>query len=234
MKKILFAATAVACLSSSMAFAKTEGNYAGLSVINTNVKAGDYKSDGFTESNKDAFGLKNDDQFSLSTSYKYAFNFGGFFVAPGVLFDYANTSSKANENINDVDGSNTYSINQKSNFDINYRLGLRVDLGYDITDDIAAYVHTGVASSFYNAKSTTDFSITDNSTGDVIGQSSDLESASGHSIDLTYGLGFKYSVLKNLDLNLEYEASKMKMDLGEGSNQAFKLQVVRLGASYKF
>ena len=51
------------------------------------------------------FKIKDTDQISLGISYKHAFNFNNFFIAPGVFFDYSNLNAKEiNAQINTMFG----------------------------------------------------------------------------------------------------------------------------------
>ncbi len=114
MKKLLVAATVAGSLISSMAFAKTEGNYVGVDLLATKFReAFDKKESGL--------------DVGLGVNYKYAINFNNFFIAPGVYFDYNNADVSNNANKAELD----------------YSYGTKVDLGYDITDKIATFVSIG-------------------------------------------------------------------------------------------
>lgn len=113
--KLLTTASVIAVLASSAAYAATEGNYAGLNLIQSQFTTQQ------TQPTKGAKAYdKNNNGFGLS--YKYAFNMDGMFVAPGVYF-------------------NEYHGNK--NEGVRYGYGVRADFGYDINDKVAPYIVLG-------------------------------------------------------------------------------------------
>lgn len=210
MRKLFIATAVIGSLISSLANAKTEGNYVGIDLIQTETSA-DKTIDGTGSSSNDAaFKIKDADQISLGVNYKYAFNFNNFFVSPGIFFDYSDISAKDSAN---------------DEWNLDYRLGAKVDLGYDVTDKFAVFVNAGIVNNYY----TVDWK-----------SSSSVSKKSDSDLSLAYGLGVKYSVLDNLDASLGYEMSSFDMDSPDYPTMVGKerteidVQTIRVGASYKF
>ena len=128
MKKTLSLIAIVGSLLTTSAYAKTEGNYAGIDVLRTSAKH-KYESNGLTGSKFD------DSSIGVGVNYKHAFNFNQVFLAPGVFFDQLGTKSK------DSDGGKVSA---------SYRYGAKLDLGYDITDDFAIYFTNGFSNLLYS------------------------------------------------------------------------------------
>ncbi|MDA7705517.1 outer membrane beta-barrel protein [Rickettsiales bacterium] len=207
MRKLFITTAAVCSLMSSLASAKTEGNYVGIDLVQTQTSATKTKDGNGTTPNSTTFKVRDENNISLGLNYKYAFNFNNFFIAPGVLVDYANVS--AHDSVND-------------SWNLDYRLGLNIDLGYDITDKIAVFAKTGLVNNYYHV----------NWAGN--------KEKSGSDLSLSYGLGAKYSVLDNLDAVLSYETSSLDMEspnyvtkVGKETTR-FELDIIKIGASYKF
>jgi outer membrane autotransporter protein len=210
MKKLLIAATIIGSLASSLTNAKTKGNYVGLNIIKTDMQATQNTYNNVSTNN--GFKLADEDQISLGIDYKHAFNFGGFFVAPGGFFEYSNVSTK------DESGT-TYN----ADYNLNFRLGAKVDLGYDITDKFAAYTNLGLVANGYSY----DYKANNGSSLEL----------SDSAVALSYGLGVKYALRDNLDINIEYEVSEFEMDvsgLGNTETQDFDLEIIKVGAAFKF
>ncbi len=115
-KKLLAAASLVAVVSTSSAFAKTEGNYVGVDLLATQIKV--LNDDNARKSN---FG------YGVGLNYKHAFNFNNFFVAPGAFYNFNHAEVKA-------DGDKTK---------LEYSYGVKADFGYDINDKFAAFTTFG-------------------------------------------------------------------------------------------
>lgn len=78
---------AVLAALSTNAFAKTEGNYAGVNLSYTRAKPE---------------GLKNDSAIGYGLDYKYAVNMNNVFLAPGVFVERLNNSTKVAGTKNDL------------------------------------------------------------------------------------------------------------------------------------
>ena len=199
MKKLIITTALGTLLASSPALAKTEGNYVGIDLINSYVDNADF--DGVTH---------NDENLSFGVNYRYAFNFNNFFVAPEIFYDHNATKSNAS------DSSGT-----RYNDQLKYSYGVRLNVGYDITDKFALLARVGHSESRASFQEST-------STPQKSDQT--LET-------FIYGLGAKYSVTDNVDLNLAYDISQYgKSDDVFNTTDEFNqdYQVARVGVSYKF
>lgn len=130
MKKIIAVAAFAASLVASSAFAKTEGHFVGISLLKSSA------TNRFQDSGKDNTSISkfDDESYGVGVNYRHAFNFNGFFVAPGVFFDHLGLEST------DQNGGTVTT---------NSRYGSKLDLGYDINERIAAYVTNGLSSVKY-------------------------------------------------------------------------------------
>ena len=200
MKKLFITATVIGSVLSSLAMAKTEGNYVGVDVISTQVGLTDLSDKFFRYS-----------ETSAGVNYKYAFNFNNFFVAPGLFYNHNGVKA--------VSAENTDSLVQE----LKYSYGVKLDLGYDINDKVAAFVTVG------HSENRLHFSY--NTSGVV----NEAENATEEAF--LYGIGAKYSVTDHLDLNVGYEISQYGMS-NNLTNTTDKFspdyKVAKFGASYKF
>jgi opacity protein-like surface antigen len=130
MKKLITITALVTTFAASSAFAKTEGNYLGVSALRVSAD-NKYKSNDTTASNYSNF---KDSSMGYGVDYKYAFNFDKIFLAPGVFFDKLGVTAK------DQDGDSVSA---------NYRYGVKLDLGYDFNEKFSAYLSAGVANVNY-------------------------------------------------------------------------------------
>ena len=124
MRNLLIKIALFAFLIPSLANAKTEGNYVGIDLINS-------RTDHYSGID---YGVKDENQLSLSLNYKYGLNYNTFFVMPNVFLDYTNLTAK-DRNRND--------------WDFNYRYGVKFDVGFDLTDKFAAFGSLGLAATDY-------------------------------------------------------------------------------------
>ena len=178
-------------LATSPALAKTEGNYVGIDILQSSVK---HKY--FDESDKDkstGFGL----------NYKYAFNFDKIFLAPGVFTEKLGLKTRNK-------------IDQNATISTNYRHGVKLDLGYDITDNFSAYFTNGFASF--------DYKLDDN----------DGYSESKSIISYFYGAGLSYKILKNMAMNLEYNTQSPNFTNTYDVKLKSNAQIAKIGISYNF
>ena len=191
MKKLSIFAALLISLSSVSAFAKTSGNYAGIDLIYSEVELDQTSTST----------IRSGDQVSVGVNYKYAFNFDNFFVAPGVFFDYTNIGAKASNG---------------DEWDLDFRYGAKIDLGYDITDKFAAFVNVGAANNHYDARYTSGSKTSDSK------------------LEALYGIGVKYSATDDIDVGVSYEFSNLNVKDPLNNTVKFDLEVVRLGVSYNF
>jgi opacity protein-like surface antigen len=127
MKKILSVAAIIAVFANSSAFAKTKGNYVGVSLLNSSARYYSVDSEGKTPISKDS-------SLGFGLDYKHAFNFGNnVFVAPGVFFDKLGLNSKE----------------EGGDLKVNKRYGAKLDIGYDVTHNTAVYFTNGLSYTNY-------------------------------------------------------------------------------------
>lgn len=205
MKKLFITATIVASLFSSIASAKTEGNYVGVDVLRSSSSAGTSKwtdgSDNFISDSK----IKDSDQISLGVNYKYAVNFNNFFVAPVVFFDYTNISAK------DFVGDD---------WKLTARAGARLDLGYDVTDKIAVFVNAGLANNYYDV---------DWKSEGARKKDSDLSATFGA------GVKYSILDNMDVGLTYEKSEFEMESPVTPGKQLTkFDIDVIKVGAAFKF
>jgi outer membrane autotransporter protein len=209
-KKLFIAAIISTLLLGASANAKTEGSHIGLNLIKSDIKANELTLGGSEYLNSEGFLVRSEDKISFGLNYGYSFNFDNFFVTPSIFLDYSSLST-----VGDVPGG------AKTSFDLDYRIGAKANIGYDITDNISAYLIGGFAGNKY--KSNWAFN----------GNSSETRA---FDTSFLYGLGASYKISDNISANLEYERSEIDMEVTTlpDTNQNFDLQVIRVGVAYNF
>lgn len=204
--------------TSNIAKAETSGHYVGISLINslqeqlafdTQANPVAYHSSKYNYSNSISYGL----------NYRYAFNFGKFFVMPEIYYDYNDSNNNNFEKV----GANTYFTLSR----IKHSVGVKANIGYDFTDDIAGYVTFGHGEL----------------RADVDRGAFNGSGRASSRIILTdeyfvFGLGVKYSINDKFDLGLSYEALKeKKTDDLFNDTDTFRdpaLQITRINLLYNF
>jgi opacity protein-like surface antigen len=227
MKKTLSSIIIVISLFSSQAYAKTEGNYIGIDLLESTVKINSNSilaRDNIGSASPFYKFNKKESAYGLGVNYKYAFNFNNFFIAPSLSYDFLNNNIKMKYN----GFSNTlYSQNLK----LKYRLTTQANLGYDINNQFAIYIPTGV--SFFNYE----FNTSDTYFG---GNKHNIKT-SGYKTATFIGFGFSYQPIKNWVVNLEYnkyqnfKITSQNATLNGGQIVAkINLDLMKLGISYRF
>jgi opacity protein-like surface antigen len=204
MKKILIASVIVGSLITSVASAKTQGNYIGIDVIRSNSSFNQIEVNGF-ESERNIYNIQSNDQISYGLNYKYAFNFNNMFIAPGAFYE--------NTNLSMID-------KDQDTWEIETRNGIKVDIGYDFNDTIAAFGTAAIAQNNYNV----DWKSVGASNNDS-------------DISPSLGLGVKFSLTDHIAFNLAYELTTVEMEapsVGTTQTVSFDVDILKIGASYKF
>jgi len=148
----------------------------------------------------------------VGVNYKHAFNFDNVFLAPGVFFEHLGSKTKYRDEYFRTDAS------------IDYRYGAKLDLGYDIADNFAAYFTNGLSVVNYRFKDHFDN-----------GMFTDDVKKSGRKIGYFYGAGLSYKINKEFALNLEYNAQKSLLKIDNyGGKLSSKIRVAKIGVSYNF
>ena len=202
MKKIITTTlTLVTLFSSTAALAKTAGNYAELDLLYSSASH-KYAASNIVASNYPKF---DDSSIGVGASYKYALNFDKIFLAPGVFFDKIGTNA-ADKDLDTIS--------------LNHRYGVKLDLGYDITDKFAAYVTNGFATTIYQVD------------WKSIGQKK-----SGSKVAYFFGAGLAYSVADNVTMNAELNMTSFDVStpsFGGINNAKTDLAVAKIGVAYHF
>ncbi len=186
---------------------KTQGSYVGLNLVGTKLSVKTqllYK------------GSSSIHNIGLGLDYKYAFNYRNFFIAPGIFADYDHSVAKMYQ----VDVNGNITKNYKGSERVNYRYGVRADMGYDIANRFSPYFIAGFG---------------------IVNISSTLSAANGaqniavNKSSLLFGGGIKVRVVDNVIFNLEYNVQNLNL-----RNKTYdakiqdKIEVVKFGVSYKF
>ena len=220
MKKLLLLITACSFISST-SFAKTQGHYVGINILkhDTQVKTSKDSSTG----NLDTYfnGTQNNNSNGLGISYGYALNFDKIFVMPSIAYESINSKNKTRKIANSYE----------QDFDINSRLVLKANLGYDVTDSFSVYVPVGIASNSYKY-----------TTNDYLGSSFVKTEQTGSSTGFIYGAGLSYEMFDKFNLTLEYNRSSFdavtEKDVALFGDVKLKaeaeISTVSLGMAYKF
>ena len=157
--------------------AKTAGHFVNLDVVFTRGNFNERYTRNTKPTPVNAQPSYHNQGIGGSLGYKYAFNFNGFFVAPGVFFEHNDTEIRGTEG------------NSRANVNIKDRYGFKTDLGYDVTNIFAPYFTTG-----YNRISY--------STQNFSSKKTFLRDASNN--DWFYGAGFKIRYSDHVAFNAEY------------------------------
>lgn len=220
--------------SSSEKSNKTAGHYVGASWVMSHLKFNERYRDGSAGSNfvnvQPAYSENNFEGFDVN--YKYAFNFDGIFVAPGVFFEKTNASADSNP------AAGIAYANDFQNVKINKRYGLKADIGYDIDETFSPYVTGGYAILDY---STRNYLVNSSTPPYPLLGTHTIHATQG---DWFYGLGVKANCSKNISLNLEYNRHSFLAEQTFGNYAPYyysyqgyyktRLDILKLGASYKF
>ncbi len=216
MKKILIALITLFSIISSAANAKTQGNYIGLNLINTEVELFSITTE-HNERPKEFDSYSKTTSFSGGLNYKYAFNFNKFFVAPEIFFDF--NKAKGRAKYSDQDNVTYY------NTEIKNSVGAKLNLGYDITDKFA------LSGFFGHSINRVRYNYT--YLNDIFENNLNYKTREA----FIYGLGLKYDLTKRFSLNASYEIVQFGL-----SNDVFNttdkinpdFSVAKLGLAYNF
>ncbi len=147
----------------------------------------------------------------------------------GVFYQRLRTKANSGYSTNEYDAYNQ-SVNLKD------RLGFKTDFGYDIANNFSAYIPVGVNFVSYDLK-TSDSNEVD------FGYKTLSSKHSGRKAGYFYGLGFAFSPIDKISINLEYNRlSKLRIKsvsgatiLNHGTIVAnTNVDVFKVGLSYNF
>jgi outer membrane autotransporter protein len=219
MKKITILTAVFLSLLSHQVFAKTEGFYVGAEVINTASK---FRPEWV---HRDTNYYRNQDQSNVHNAAgagiqaKYAFNFDGVFLSPGIFAEQNSFDASSNRH--------TYS----DRLQIRNRYGVKADLGFDTFFGLSPYLTVGYAWVDYRTRAG------GRNNGDLVTSVRD-----DRANRVTFGGGIKLNVSDNVDVGLEYNYQKFyaQTNIPEGASYIEKLRfktrldIVKLGLFYKF
>ena len=152
-----------------------------------------------------------------------------FLLPLGVFYQRLRTKANSGYSTNEYDAYNQ-SVNLKD------RLGFKTDFGYDIANNFSAYIPVGVNFVSYDLK-TSDSNEVD------FGYKTLSSKHSGRKAGYFYGLGFAFSPIDKISINLEYNRlSKLRIKsvsgatiLNHGTIVAnTNVDVFKVGLSYNF
>lgn len=211
MKKLI-AVSLFASLVASSAFAKTEGSYVGIDLLNTKSVA-QLRSSSEGQA-ADETSRQTSRNYGVGVNYKYAVNFNKFFVAPGIIIE---------------DNRSKNSIADGLSLNVKNRYGVKADVGYDVTDCIAPYLTLGYSATSYTSR----FGAVSEDDVAINGK----KSATNY--DWFYGAGVKFDLTSNVALNLEYNRQNFRAKVSTGNADvaaAYKtrLEIMKVGVSYRF
>lgn len=207
---------------------KTEGHYVGLDLVRTDSSfvAKGVLYGGAVTPRSDQYKHKG---YGASISYKYAFNYKGFFLAPGVFYDQ--TSIGANNNSGyQKDSSDNY---LRSRLSIKNRFGGKVDFGYDLLNYFSPYLTFGYAVAQYSALGT----------GTDLDNNPVSKTHNGYKGNVFYGIGARINLRKTISLNFEYTTQRLttKAGIPDASSDYFnkntfdaRLNIIKIGLLYNF
>ncbi len=218
MKKLYLAIFFSVFISSECVFAKTQGSYLGIDLLDTKLK---FYQRNTNDSHLTLTNVKpsySHNDFGVGMHYNYAVNMGGFFIAPGIFFEMNN--SEAN-------GSGTKALER---LQIKNRYGAKLDLGVDITNAIAPYLTGGYSGISYDSRDFFNFS-----------GYTETYNKSGMLMDWFYGAGIKFDCDKYTSVSIEYNTQNFAVRNsvnGTTNNLSTRYQtrldVLKFGVAYRF
>ena len=226
MKKLILLSLSLFILTNSQGFARTQGSYLGVDGVFTYGLFNDrFSANGVPTQNDSPHFRGKSKSPGFGVNYKYAINFGGPYIAPTIFYERPNTVLNGdNEDENTV-------ADQNVRLEIKNRFGAKIDVGYDITDNIAIYALGGYAGVHYTS---TKYSflgtsiVRNRSTTDIV------ES-------FFYGGGMKVDFNQDFSMNLEY--NNQQFDANYRTPNNFKntngtyntiIHVAKLGFAFRF
>lgn len=180
MKKLFVISLFVSSVFNISAFAKTQGSYVGVDLINTKI---DFAERYTNDVDKTPILRKPEysgSAYGIGLHYNYALNYGGFFMSPGLILEQNSATANGHEE------------RQMQRIQVLNRYGIKTDVGFDLTDRFAAYGTAGYVGVSYKTRN---FVLPDG-TGTSI--------KNGTKADWFYGAGLKFDCNKQTSVNLEY------------------------------
>lgn len=206
----------VGMLLSQNSFAKTQGSYVGIDLLDTNIKFHERYTNDSTPEFTDRRPSFSDSDYGVGLHYSYALNAAGLFIAPGLIFEFNNADAQA------------YGERELQKVKVQNRYGAKLDIGFDLTPVISPYLTGG-----YIALSHKNREYFDNY------QNSRTRSAT--SMDWIYGAGIMFNCDKYTAINIEYTIQEIDLrNTTDGaankliSRYRTRIDVLKFGVSYRF
>ncbi len=205
MKKPLFIAAFLLLFANANAFAKTQGNY----ITINSVKA---KSDSF-KGKILSYEVDSGSSNGIGFSFMSALNFDNFILAPELFYDKLGITTK-----DEYDDK----------WNINQRVGVKVNLGYDFNDHFAILLNAGLARTSYDVKWTT---------------ATSYSYRENYSDNLIYGAAIKVSPFENFSIILAHDIADINIQepqyyrgftLYQGDFLKTTIATTKLGLAYRF
>jgi opacity protein-like surface antigen len=221
MKKLLLISSVVASLLSSAASAKTSGSYLGVDAIRGSLRFKEVYTDSrYPNGNATNDGFSNSG-YGVGISYKYAYNFKGAYLAPGVFAEQYNIAASRHNTPADL----------PQKLQVNNRYGAKLDFGYDVTNYFAPYVTGGYSGIRYKS---TNY----NTSGSTTITNHNI---AGNAGSWFFGAGLKFDVSKNVSISAEYTTQNFRARTAiPNDTQSYsghyksRLDVAKVGVAYKF
>lgn len=189
--------------------AKTQGNFFEANFITSNVYIQNIKYFPTIISKNRSTNTSSTHSFGLS--YSYAINYNNFYIAPGLIFEKNNAKNTLNRQSSQ--DHLTWLYGDSYNL-IKKRYGIKIDLGYDLNDNIAIFATIGEALNYYknNNSNYRKYSFDGKIYSYIIPKTLDqnpFKISSGKKHALFYGGGFRLKIKKNWYFVGEYNRSKI-------------------------
>ena len=199
MKKLFVTATVIGSLISSFAQAENKNQFS-ISLIDSKVE-NDYKTTGTPVPHN--FDSKSD-ALSFAIGYGYKVELPKkFFVTPGLFYD----------NINNLAKEATLPTYKEK---VKYRYGAKVDLGYNLLDNLSTYGSLGYARDAYEI------------------QFSNVGRKTGNDSSFVYGAGLSYDITKNIFVAAEYNFQSIDLKYSNTESYDSDIEIFKLSAGYQF
>ncbi len=198
--------------------AKTVGNYIGIDLIKTSTSFSMHQQYLDPKDNDKNPYTDPTPSYGYGLKYNYAINYRNFFLSAGLF--YENNQNKNNFNKSSFRQYNQDYIYGKSFVKIKDRYGLKFDLGYDVSDDLAFYGTAGIVNNKY-ALSTSlyPYYYYNNEYPDIIKNdrnsntltTNPFKTIYGNNKSPFFGAGIRIKLYKNWLLNGEYNFTKFSV-----------------------
>lgn len=203
MKKLLITTTLIGSLISSIAAAQNENQFS-ISAINSKVENTYHHA----TTDRDLTYDNEGSAISFAVNYGYKIKLpSNLSLTPGIFYD----------NINNL-GKESLVLDKEK---IKYRYGAKVDLGYEIFDNLSLFTSLGVANVKYSVSWDTNTRFY----------------KSDDDISLVYGVGATYDVNDDIFISTEYNMQSIEINANAANNiQHYDsdIRVFKLGVGYKF